>query len=411
LFEVQKVYQNLKVTPVDPAQGKVRVTNKFFFTNADRFVATWKLERNGEPVADGRLPRLDIPPRESMELVVPVRAPAPQPGEEYFLTVAFALAEDTAWAQAGHVVAWDQLEWGSAPPAEALPAEGTLAAVELRDDADTLAVTGSGFDVAFDRATGALTRFRAKGHDLLSAPLMPNFWRAPLDNDRGNGMPNRLAVWKQAGPGITLTGLEPRRIAADRVEITADYKVPAGQSTLRLSYLVLGDGRIRIDSTFTPSGELPEIPRIGLQARIPAALDNVAWYGRGPHESYVDRFTSAAVGQYQGTVADLIHHYVEPQENGNRIDVRWVSFTDGQGSGLRVQGMPLMAFSAWPYTQDELEAAMHPYEIPDGDAVTINLDSRQMGVGGDNSWGARPHAEYLIPPDRVYQYQIVLAPM
>ena len=411
LFEVKKVYQDLKVTPLDVSQGKVRVENKFFFHNADRYKATWALERNGERVADGTLPRLDVPPREAVEVVLPVPRPSAQPGEEYFLTVAFQLSEDTAWARAGHVVAWDQLPWGSEPAAAEPPADGTLPDVVVRQDGGTLAVTGDGFEVAFDDATGALTRYQVGDREVLAAPLTPNFWRAPLDNDRGNGMPNRLAVWKQAGPGIALTGLEHRQPASDRAAIRAEYRVPAGDSRLQIEYLVLGDGRIWIETTFTPAGNLPEIPRIGLQTQIPATQDSVAWYGRGPHESYIDRDTSAAIGQYRGTVDDLIHDYVEPQENGNRTGVRWVTFTDDQGSGLRVQGAPTLAFSAWPYTQADLEAAMHPYELPRRETLTVNLDHLQMGVGGDNSWGAQPHPQYRIPADRIYSYRMVLAPM
>ena len=150
-------------------------------------------------------------------------------------------------------------------------------------------------------------------------------------------------------------------------------------------------------SWLVPGKELPNIPRIGMQFKMPKAFDNMKWYGRGPHENYWDRKTGAAVGVYSEKVSEPAHEYVRPQENGNKTDVRWMTLTNDVGKGLKFSGLPLLSVSAWPYAMEDIKKAMHPFELPERDFITVNVDYKQMGVGGDNSWGARTHAEYLLP--------------
>ena len=175
---------------------------------------------------------------------------------------------------------------------------------------------------------------------------------------------------------------------------------------------VYGSGDVVIERSFRPENlKLPEIPRFGMQMAVPGAFDTMTWYGRGPHESYDDRKAGAAVGRYSGKVEELIHDYVRPQENGNRTDVRWVTLTNSDGDGLLAVGMPLLNVSAWPYTMEDLEKARHIHELPRRDTVTLNLDLRQMGVGGDDGWTerARPHYEYTLPV-KTYGYRFLLRP-
>jgi beta-galactosidase len=163
-----------------------------------------------------------------------------------------------------------------------------------------------------------------------------------------------------------------------------------------------------VDGRLTPgSGPLPELPRFGMQMAVPAALSTMTWLGRGPHENYWDRATGAAVGRYSGKVVDLVHEYVRPQENGNRTDVRWLALTDASGAGILASGLPLLSVSAWPYTMDDLEKAAHTNELPRRDTITLNLDYRQTGVGGDDGWGARPHADYTLDA-KPYAYRFRL---
>ncbi|MBN1417304.1 MAG: DUF4981 domain-containing protein [Planctomycetes bacterium] len=410
LHEVKKVYQEIKVSPVNLDEGLVRITNKHFFIDLSPFEATWRIDQDGTTIRSGTLDLPAIGPRESKDVKIPIASFERKPGAEYFLTVSFALARATRWAPAGHVVAWDQMPLSDRIPSPAAPASSG-SAPDLASDGASFTVSGKDFRMRIGKASGAIESYAWKGRELLAAPIEPNFWRAPTDNDRGNNMVNWASAWASAGPRRTVSKIERVDGPAGAVRIAADMKLTAGDSTCRLVYTVFGDGRVDIEETLEPRGDLPVIPRIGLQFRMPAGFDHVAWYGRGPHENYWDRKTSAAVGLYRARVADLIFEYVEPQENGQRTDVRWVTFTDEKGAGLKAYGFPTIEFSAWPYTMEALQAAYHPYEIRRSAESTVNLDYRQMGVGGDDSWGARTHPEYTLPANRPYTYTVRLEPL
>jgi len=189
--------------------------------------------------------------------------------------------------------------------------------------------------------------------------------------------------------------------------------LPPGDSDYYSTYTVFGSGDVVVENSLKPENlKLPEMPRFGMQMAIPDQFNTMTWYGRGPHESYWDRKTGAAVGLYSGLVEDLIHDYVRPQENANRTDVRWVALTNEDGAGLLAVGLPLLSVSAWPYTMEDLEAAKHIHKLPRRNTVTVNLDYKQMGVGGDDGWTerARPHPEYRLPV-QPYTYSFCLCPI
>jgi len=183
-----------------------------------------------------------------------------------------------------------------------------------------------------------------------------------------------------------------------------------GQVDWAMTYFVWPGG-VRVGFRVIPNTDMPELPRVGLQMPISGDLDTMTWFGRGPHENYWDRQASAHVGLYSGRLKDLLHPYVRPQENGNRSDVRWVTWTDAEGNGLRVAPSGgLLSVSAWPYTQDDLQTARHLHELPDRDFITVNLDYRQRGLGSINSWGAQPLEKYRLPA-KPYEYRFYIEPM
>ena len=271
-------------------------------------------------------------------------------------------------------------------------------------------MTGEHFTARFGKKSGALEAYEFDGRALLAGALAPNFWRPPTDNDRGNRMPERLRVWRDAGPRRAVNGVTAEQTSPQVVRVNALSTLPAGASSYRNTYTVSGDGSIEVESLLAPGAGLPVLPRFGVQLRVPGEFASVEWYGRGPQENYWDRNSGAAVGRYSMPVDELFFPYIEPQESGNRTDVRWVTFTDREGFGLRATGLPLLYFSAWHFPMDELERRKHPSEIVRSDDITVNLDYRQMGVGGDNSWGAWPHREYQLPA-QPYQYKFRLEPV
>ena len=409
LMEVKKVYQNIKVLPVDLSAGRVKIHNKYIFRNLDFVAASWELACNGKVIDTGALGKLKIEADKTAETAIPLKKPKLTPGGEYYLKVVFALAADMPWADKGHVVAWDQFKMPYKVPPAPGPNVAAMAGVKLARSPDAFVVTGKGFAVTVGRKNGAVTSFKTDRVELVAAPLEPNFWRVPIDNDRGNRMPNRQGIWKNAGPARKIKSVTAEQTGPKSVRITAEASLTAGNSTWRNVYTITGDGTVKVECAIEPSGKAPNLPRVGMQLAMPAAFDTMTWFGRGPHETYMDRKTGGAVGRYSGKVADLVHPYVRPQENANRTDVRWVALTNARGIGLRAGSLSpgLFSVSAWPYTMADLSAGRHTHDLPIRGTITVNIDHKQMGVGGDNSWGARPHAEYTLPIKK-YTYSFKL---
>ena len=410
LAEVKKVYQHIKTTPVDLEDGKVRVRNKYAFALLDFVEGSWEVSEDGVKIADGALPKLTLEPGGEQTLTIPLEKPSLRPGAEYFLTVRFTLAADEPWAPAGHVVAWDQmaLPWEAPPP----PAAEVSAMPGLRVEESDLGVRVSGgdFDLLVGKSSGALESFRVGGRELLARPLIPNFWRAVTDNDDGWGAQYALSVWRRAGPDREVRDVAVEQVDARTVRIVVESILPAGGSRYRNVLTVYGSGDVVVEAAFEPGSALPVLPRFGMQLGLAGDYRNVAWLGRGPHESYADRKTSAAVGLYSGPVDEQYHLYAYPQETGNKTDVRWIALTDDSGRGLLAVGDPTINASAWPFTQEALERAEHTHELEPGRDITVNLDYGQTGVGGDNSWGARPHDAYTLF-SKPYGYRFRLTPL
>lgn len=410
LEEVKKVYQFIKVEPVDLSAGRVRVRNKHLFADLSYAEGSWELAEDGVVIRSGKLPRLRTAAGQSEGITLPLPRPALKPGAEYFLKVSFALADDTPWAKRGHVVAWDQFAMpygGRAVPAIDAASAPALA---VEETPDAVTVRGPRFLARIGKQSGALEAYEVDGRPLLAGPLAPNYWRAPIDNDRGNQMLKRLGVWRTAAAERKVTNVSVELVGGGAARVTAEATLPPAGSKTRTTFTIYGGGVIEVGSTLSPAAGAPELPRVGMQMLIPGEFRNVEWYGRGPQETYWDRKTGAAVGIYRSTVDKLWTPYVEPQENGNRTDVRWVSFTNAAGAGLRAVGPEEIYFSAWPFRMSELERAKHSAEIQMSREITVNLDQRQMGVGGDDSWGAQPHAEYRLPA-KPYTYRFRLEPV
>jgi beta-galactosidase len=411
LYEVKKVYQRIGVLAIDSLAGKFRVHNEYDFLDLDFTDISWELSADGRVIQTGTLPKLSLAPGAGGDLQVPFKKPELQPGTEYWLKITFTLAADTAWAERGHVLAWDQFQIPfNVPPAQVVDLT-TMPSLTLKQTSQKIIITGSDFELMVGKGSGALESYVFNGKQLVSSALVPNFWRVPIDNDEGNDMPKRLGAWRNAGPNRTVKTVKAEQLKPQIVRITTEASIPVGtNSTYKTVYTVYGSGDLVVDVTFTPGGDnLPDLPRFGMQMAVPARFGRLTWLGRGPHETYWDRKTGAAIGLYSGPVNEQLHLYVRPQEYANKSDVRWMALTDNEHIGLVAVGMPTIDISAWPFTMQDLEDAGHIHELPQRSTITVNLDYRQMGVGGDNSWGAQTHAEYTLPAKH-YRYRFRLMP-
>ncbi len=277
-----------------------------------------------------------------------------------------------------------------------------------------MTVAGEGFRIGFDSKSGVMTSWTFRGRELLVAGPEPEFWRAPTDNDFGNRMDKRLAVWRKAGKNRILTNIESGP-AGDAVKVSVEYDLKDVTAKYRLIYTIRPNGEIKVEAAFEPAARnLPEIPRVGLSLALPKGFNDVRWFGRGPHDNYSDRKSSVYVGVFKGAVDQTLVPYVSIQEYGNRTDCRWVALTGPDGAGLLAVGLPQFDFSALPYATEDLtqekRGDKHPVDIVKRDFVALHLDYGQMGVGGDDSWGAQTHPQYRLGV-KSYSYALVLKPL
>ncbi|MFB7084615.1 glycoside hydrolase family 2 TIM barrel-domain containing protein [Streptomyces sp. NPDC056296] len=415
--EIKRVYQAVGVEQRSGGAGAVTLVNEYLFTNLREFDGHWELVTDGRTVRRGRLTRdqLDVEPLSRKDITVPVRLPGdPAPGTEYFLQLSFTTKEAAPWAKAGFEVARAQLALDADVRAVAPVPLDRVPSLRHRDGDDEVTVDGRGFSVTVDKRAGTITSYEAKGRRLITSGPVPNFWRAPTDNDHGNGQHTRNQTWRDAGDRRKVTDVAVRDLGDRAVEIKVSGTLPTTvESAYTTTYTVFGNGEIKVDNTLHPgAANLPYIPEVGTMLFLPRGLDRLHYYGRGPEENHWDRNTGTDVGLYSGTVAEQWTPYIRPQENGNKTDVRWIALTGGDGVGLLASGEPLLEANASHFTPEDLSAGVrHDYQLTPRDAVVLRLSHRQMGVGGDNSWGAHTHDEFKLFADRDYSYTYRLRPL
>ena len=355
-------------------------------------------------------------------ITVPFPSSDRQRDAEYLLTLRFVLNEATDWAEAGHEVAWKQLSLNPTAIALTPVASTFLPTVSLDSAEGQLRVSGENFTAAFDQQVGGLSSFIYQQQELLAAPLVPNFWRAPTDNDEGGGERSFAQRWRAVG--LDQAQFFPRRVVgqvlndkAVRVTVQGVVESREGQDTVRIAtyegtYTVYGSGDIVLNSRYQIADDIPPLPKVGLSMKLPATRDQLAWYGRGPQETYADRYSSAKIARYSGTVAEQYTPYILPQENGNKTEVRWAALTDNRGVGLFFTGWPAnnLNVSAHLYELAAFDQANRTYEVKNTNQVTLNLDYAQAGLGGDDSWSPATHPEYVLDSS-AYAYQLRMRPI
>jgi beta-galactosidase len=413
IWEVKRVYQNIVTKPVDLLAGKVEITNEHLFTNVNQYQASWELKADDQTLQQGQLSDTDIPPLSSKQVTIPYTLPATGPGVEYWINVTFTLKQDTSWAEQGHEIAAQQFKLPLEAPHAASMDLSTVPSILVEETEERVTVIGESFEVDFDTTTGTIDSFKHSGKELIKEGPVPNFWRAPNDNDKGNCMPSRTATWRNAGQNRTVGEVEVTKLSDKIVRIDVEGTLPTSTVSLyKTSYTIFGNGDIRVANYVKPgSSSLPEIPEVGTILTIPGEFETMTWYGRGPYENYQDRNLGSDVGLYNGSVDDQFFPYIEPSEMGNKTGVRWVALTNSEGEGIMAIGDPIVEANALHYTPEDLSGPLHPHELVRRDDITLRVNYRQMGVGGDDSWGAHPHDAYKLFSNRDYSYSYLLRPI
>lgn len=407
LYEVKKCYQNVRFEAEDLLHGKLKVTNQYLFTNLNEFDLAWEIAENGKVTSKGN-DILHVEPNATE--VVALSYELPEKGEknvEYWLNVSLVLKQDTLWAEKGHEVAFEQFKLPVKMEME-INTKKNYPSVKVSEHQSKFIIEGKEFTAVFNKFNGDLMSYVYKGTELIKKPPVPNFWRAYTDNDKGNGLPERCATWREAGINRELVSLD-MDVSDSKVDVREEFVLPTSvTSRCMVHYTVYGSGEVMIREELIPGEGLPEIPEIGMLFTLSREFENICWYGKGPHENYWDRAVGAKIGIYSSTVQEQFVPYIRPQECGNKTEVRWAALTDKNGVGLLVTGNPVVEINALPYTPFELEENDHVYKLPKSDKVVLRVNYRQMGVGGDDSWGAKTHPEFTLYANRVYSYCFIM---
>jgi beta-galactosidase len=381
---------------------------------------------DGLPIQDGVENVPALMPGEGGEVDLPLVSFQRTLGAEYHITLTITQRADEGLLPAGTLVAEHQFALPSVDPVPPQDPSG-LPYLEVDNRVGQIFFRGPDFEMEVDGRTAEIRSYTYRGVNLIQGGPRPNFWRAPTDNDYGGRWQERLGVWREAGPGMVVEAVELTRLASYAVLVEASASLQADPgSRYDLVYTVLGNGDVIVESSLLAGEEeLPRMPRFGLQMELPRELERVQWLGRGPHESHWDRKAGALVRSYEGLVTDQYHPYVRPQESGNKTDVRWMAFRRPDDTGLMImaQGgegeamgeLPYLSMSALHFTQDDLDDGpeknqRHSGELDERDLVAVNVDLRQMGVGGINSWGPTALPQYSLPYGD-YGYRFIIRPL
>ncbi|MDR1593277.1 MAG: DUF4981 domain-containing protein [Prevotellaceae bacterium] len=408
--EVKKVYQPVWMKATDIEKGKITLSNHNLFTDLNAYDFRWELYRNGEPVQSQNI-AVNGKPLSDTEITVPLPEIAFGKGDEYYLRLKAFTRQATDIVPAGHEVAAEEFAFPKSSFLTQSTPQGNLKIDRTDDDLkfESGAVKGT-----LSLKRGLLAEYSYQGRRLITTSPTPNFWRAPIDNDFGNGHHRRSNIWRTAGDDIVVTNVEVKPATAEGVEVIVAQRIKYLNIPYTTVYQVRNDGSVKVSASMDMTGiEHPELSRFGMKMRVPVEFSNVEYYGRGPWENYNDRNRSAFVGKYKCKVDDLQFDYARPQENGYRTDVRTLSLTDDKGFGIRFAGYDLpFCFNARYNSDEDLDPGLtkkqlHPIDIDRRRELYVNIDLKQLGVAGDDSWGATPMKPYRMLDD-VYSYSYVI---
>lgn len=410
-YELQKVYQPVRIALHRSPDWSLEMHNLHHSTNLRDYTWEYELLKNGVRIGGGPLGTVNVSPWQKKRIALPdLASQLTDTCAEYILTVLSKHASTSLSHQKGEAGPWEQWVLTDKLPASRDANITPSGRLTLTDGNEIIKLSGATFEARFLKKSGLLTYYAVGSSSLITGPTAFNFWRALTDNDQGWGVGRQMGVWKDEAHNYALQDLSVRRHSDTSVEVSSRYLFKQTGTTATVTHLVHADGRIDVDVAFKTGADTPSVPRLGLQFKLNRALDQISWYGRGPHENYSDRKSGSPLGLYTSSVDRFITPYVRPQENANRCDVRHATLTASHGRSLMFEalGVPFH-FSVWPYSQATLSASAHHYELMERQEsmLTLNIDCAQMGVGGDNSWGLPVLDAYrLYPGEYRYSFSI-----
>jgi beta-galactosidase len=410
LFAVKYVYSNVKVEALDSQNGKFKVTNRFDYSTLDRMVsAIWSIEENGKEIANGKIKDFNIAPKESKEITLNLPKLKKQNGKEYFLNLSFHSKKAySTLVEPGHELSFAQFKLGG-NAVSLMTAKGSGDSVTSSEEGDSLIISGNDFTLSFDKKNGVLSSYSKDGKELIVAPIQYSFWRPFTDNDKLPIKFKKLkAIWRDAAKTQKLNSFDVKT-ANGITSVVASIAFPKVKSSVKTTYEIYPDGQVKVSSEYdlSKADKAGKPHRIGMIAEMPAQYDQFSWFGYGPGESYSDR-NYKRVGTFNSTVDAEWMDYSRPQENGNKVGLRWMSLdsTEAKGLTFAAYGKHLSG-SARFYTLETMEKSKYSFEMERSSNVIVNIDAIQMGIGGNDSWGSLPLNSYLLS-NKKYTYSFII---
>ncbi|QLC64788.1 DUF4981 domain-containing protein [Flavobacterium sp. LPB0248] len=408
-FEIKKVYQDILFTGVDLAKGIIEVENGFGYTNLKEYLFKYEVLKNGVLIKTGTI-GIDLAPQSKKQIQIELPKITAEDGVEHLLNIYAHTKYGSEILPQNFEIAREQFPIGNGNYfAKSAVQSGKPMVVETKD---LITLSAAGVEVAIDKKTGLMKQYKANGEYYFNQMPIPNFWRAPTDNDFGNNMPIASNVWRAVGRFSSLDAIEVKQ-ESDKVSVVAKLFLKEVASVYTITYSMNSDGSLSMTNSFKAgSNELPEMPRFGMLFSLKKELDNFSYYGRGPWENYQDRNSAALKGIYQSNVADQYVPYSRPQENGYKTDVRWLSLATNSGNGIEIEGLQPLSVSALHYYPEDFDPGLtkkyrHTNDIMPRNEVIVCVDLAQRGLGGDTSWGALPHGQYQLK-NKEYSYGFVI---
>ncbi len=408
MYENKWIYQPAESTL--EGNSTLKITNRQATNSLAEYIPVLKFLENGTVIKEQQLKPFQLEAGKTTQFDIKPYLPKMKSHAEYFVNIEFQLSSDKPWAAKGYAVATDQflLQKKGAP---VTIDENSKEKINASETDSEFKISGKTFLIVISKENGALTSYQFNNEEQVFAPLLPNFTRPLTDNDRKGWKPNKvLKLWYNNIPKLINSKM---KYSSAEVKISSAYEVIKDSAQVRVVYTVSPDGIIKVDYHLEANKALPNIPKIGMQMGVQKDFEQISWYGKGELENYVDRSFGFPVGIYSLPIDQFDEPYVMPQENGNRTEVRWMALTNSsKNKGMLVMhDDTFLQMSAWPYTQENLNAAKHTFDLKNPGYLTLNIDLIQMGVGGNDSWSAvaAPLEKYQIPSGN-YNYSFYLVP-
>jgi len=404
-YEVQKVYQSIIFQLIGSKPLTIKITNHYNFLPLSDFDLLYEFTSNGKIIQAGKLDDSNLLPGKSENILIPAPLTFDSTSKEICLNLYVQFKKANLWAEEGYRVAHEQfiLKPGQFNKIKAVGND-----LRVKETLTEISIQNDSFKISFDKASGAMISWMQSNSELLHGVLEPYFWKPANNNQKQSGYNQTLGKWKNAASNRVVESAEVKN-KNGFVNVNFRMNFPEIGAGYTLRYIINSTGQIQVEADYLPKNDtIPKIPKFGMRMQIKDKFNYIKWYGRGPFENYPDRKTAAIIGLYESKLENFVTNYAVPQDNANRCDVRWVTLEDQNRNSINIEGLQPLCFRAWPYNEDDLEKANHPFDLPRRDFINLNIDLNIHGVGGDDSWGAPTMEKYTIPGNKPYSYGFVL---